>query len=143
MRVLLDTNVLVSYLLATSEDSPALRIVRAAAHGEFILLLPEDLADELTAVVSRKRYLHGHISAAHLRELGDLLGQICEVVPRITERVPAVTRDSKDDYLLACALLSQADYLVTGDDDLLCLGPIDPLLIVSPRDFLAVLAGRS
>ncbi len=51
----------------------------------------------------------------------------------------AVTRDPKDDYLLAYALVGKADYLVTGDEDLLELEQVDALKIVTAREFLTVL----
>jgi putative PIN family toxin of toxin-antitoxin system len=59
-----------------------------------------------------------------------------EEVARISEPIPAVTRDPKDDYLLAYALVGKADYLVAVDDDLLALnGHIQELHIISPRHY--------
>jgi predicted nucleic acid-binding protein len=64
------------------------------------------------------------------------------VVPRVESPIPAVTRDPKDDYLLAYALVGEADYLVTGDEDLLVLeGQISELEILTPRQFSQVLSG--
>ncbi len=52
-----------------------------------------------------------------------------------------VMRDLKDDYLLAYALVGEADYLVTGDKDLLELqGPITGLEILTSAQFIDVLA---
>ena len=55
---------------------------------------------------------------------------------------PAVVRDPKDDYLIAHAVMGQADYLVTGDDDLLSLGRIDTIRILSPRQFWDLLKAQ-
>lgn len=57
--------------------------------------------------------------------------------------IPNYTRDPKDDYLIDAALRGQADYLVTGDFDLLALAddPAISVQIVSPSTFLAMLAG--
>ena len=60
---------------------------------------------------------------------------ISEIIPKITEEIPAVTRDPKDDYLLAYALVGQADYLVTGDNDLLTLDQVENVRIVTAHDF--------
>lgn len=65
----------------------------------------------------------------------DVLSEVSEIVPRITTEIPAVTRDPKDDYLLAYALVGQVDYLVTGDRDLLVLGQVEHTKIVTARDF--------
>ena len=58
---------------------------------------------------------------------------------KITDPIPAVTRDPKDDYLLAHAVLGAADYLVSGDQDLLVLERLEGVKIVTPREFLAVM----
>ena len=135
MRALLDTNILISYLLTPDRDSPIVEIVQAAVLGRFTLLLPEALLEELAAKVGEKPYLARRIAPEELAELAEILGQVAEVIPRITQPIPAVTRDPKDDYLLAYALVGQADYLVTGDQDLLVLKEVEGIAIVTPRDF--------
>lgn len=49
-------------------------------------------------------------------------------------------RDPDDDRVIACALAVRADFVVTGDDDLLALGKVEGLRIVSPAEFLNALA---
>jgi uncharacterized protein len=137
MRVLLDTNILISYLLSP-KNSLVATIVEAGILGEFELLLPEDLLDELVAKVTTKNYLADRILPEEMRELVGILGEVCVTIPGITFRIPAVTRDPKDDYLLAYALVGQADYLVTGDKDLLVLGQVEDTKIVTARDFSMV-----
>jgi putative PIN family toxin of toxin-antitoxin system len=53
---------------------------------------------------------------------------------------PGVCRDPDDDYLLGCAVAGAADYLVTGDEDLLAVGRYQGLAIVTAREFLAILS---
>lgn len=61
-------------------------------------------------------------------------------MPRIESPIPAVTRDPKDDYLLSYAPVGGADYIVTGDEDLLALhGQIQELEILTPRQFSEML----
>lgn len=57
-------------------------------------------------------------------------------------QVPAVTRDPSDDQVVACAVAARADYLVTGDDDMLVLGTHEGIRIVTPRQFLDLLDGK-
>ena len=69
------------------------------------------------------------------------LNTYAERVGKIEEPIPTITRDVKDDYLLAYALVGRADYLVTGDKDLLILrGLITGLEIVTPLQFSEILA---
>ena len=139
MRVLLDTNILISYLLTFSQSSPIGQIVRAGVLGEFELLFPEELLNELARKIREKRYLSERITPTQFKGLVDILSEVSETIPRIAGQIPAVTRDPKDDYLLAYALVGQADYLVTGDDDLLSLGQVDDVHIVTPRCFFELL----
>jgi predicted nucleic acid-binding protein len=58
----------------------------------------------------------------------------------ITVPVHDVATHYEDDVVLATAISAVADYLVTGDRQLQLLGTIDGIVIVSPREFLDVLA---
>lgn len=139
MRVLVDANVFISYLLAPLRGSPSAAIVRAAILGDFDLLLPEALLRELTARVSKKPYLAKRIDTTELADLTAILEAVAETIPMIHQPIPAVTRDPKDDYLIAYALVGKADFLVTGDTDLLALGQVGSLRIVTPRVFSQLL----
>ena len=136
MRVLLDANILISYLLNRRADSPITRIVEAGILGEFTLLLAEALLDECSAKVAGKPYLAKRITPVEMKQFTAILLEHSETIPIITEPIPAVTRDPKDDYLLAYAMVGEADYLVTGDDDLLVLRPVKGLDICRPREFV-------
>ena len=54
--------------------------------------------------------------------------------------IPQRSRDSNDDYLLAIAESCQADFLITGDDDLLTLGTYQTTTIVTMGQFLQIVA---
>jgi putative PIN family toxin of toxin-antitoxin system len=78
--------------------------------------------------------------------LAALLSQ-AEVVPGLLE-LPGVTRDPKDDVVcfrltktavVACAVEGEADYIVSGDEDLLALKAYEGAEIVAPRRFLEIL----
>lgn len=135
MRVLLDTNIFISYLLAPKSERPIIQIVQASVRGEFTLLLPSQLLTELANKTSAKEYLSQKIKPREFKKFVSLLTKVAVALPKITETLPAVTRDPKDDYLLAVALLGRADYLVTGDRDLLTLKKVGGLQILSPKEF--------
>jgi putative PIN family toxin of toxin-antitoxin system len=136
MRVLLDTNILISYLLNRKVVSPITQVVEAGILGEFTLLLPEALLEEFSTKITGKPYLAKRITPAEMKQFTDILLAHSETIPRITETIPAVTRDPKDDYLLAYAVVGEADFLVSGDEDLLVLRQVQGVRICRPREFL-------
>ena len=142
MRVLLDTNVLVSYLLTPTAGGSIGMIMDALTQGVFTLLVPPDLLEELERVATRKSHLAKRIHPDHLERLRDLLLAAGELLPAIEETIPAITRDRKGDYLLAYAFVSAAEFLVTGDDDLLVLRKVGNLTIISPPTFAELLRSR-
>ena len=139
MRVLLDANVFISYLLYPRANNPSGAIIRAFIRGAFSLLVPEELFDELMGKISHKKYLAERIHSEELAALVALVEEFAEIAPRIEGSIPAISRDPKDDYLLAHAVLGSVDYLVTGDRDLLVLERLEGVKIVTPREFVEVI----
>lgn len=139
MRAIFDTNIFINYLLPSSKSGIISTIIEAAFEGRFTLLLPTELVEEFSSIVGTKRYLAQKISPKDAARLISLLTQVAEVIAPISARIPAATRHVKDDYLLAYALTAQADYLVTGDDDLLVLDQVEGVKVVAPVEFLEVL----
>ena len=142
MRALLDTNILISYLLSPRRDFPIVAVLEAALAGGFTLLLPEQLVAEFANKVTSKPYLAARISPEQAAAFIADLAVVGAIVPTLPEPFPEITRDPKDDYLLAYAMVGQAEYLVSGDSDLLALGPVEGLAILSPADFARVLSAR-
>ena len=140
MRVLIDTNVLISMLLRPSEDGSVRAVFRAFTAGRFTLLISKKLIDELTETVRTKFRLSKRVTEEQLTNFTTLLNQTAELIDEIEDTIPTVTRDPDDDYVLAYALVGSADFLVAGDKDLLSLeGQIEGLQIVTPSQFLACL----
>ncbi|MBI2325132.1 MAG: putative toxin-antitoxin system toxin component, PIN family [Chloroflexi bacterium] len=133
MRVLLDTNVLISAILFGGVPNDCLR--RALA-GEFELVTSTELLDELERIL-RERFDVPAEAVAFAR--GDL--ELAAVVVAPT-RVEAVSRDPTDDRVLAAAKEGRADHIVTGDQDLLALGRYGGISIVTPRGFVRLLLER-
>lgn len=145
MRALFDTNVFISYLLPSRTGSTIMQIVEAAFSRLFTLLIAQDIADEFSNKVVNSKYLSQRIPREEADALLQTLLEVAEVIPAISTgpdtqlAFPVVTRDPKDDYLLAYALVGQADYLVTGDADLSSLDEVEGVKIVTPAEFLSVL----
>lgn len=117
MRVILDTNVLLSGLLSPG-GVPA-RLVEAWLDHRFLLISHAIQLDELREVTRRDR-IRARLKPA---EAGRLINQI-KALAEMADRLPPVerSRDPRDDFLLALSEAAKADVLVTGDkDDLLVL----------------------
>ncbi len=138
MRVIFDANILIRYLLNRSGYSLIRRIVTAAGLGEFDLLVPEELLVEVVDNCAKGK-LAKKIKAAEVTAFMGFLRQVGEQLPAIPPPLPVYTRDRKDDYLIAQALANRADYLVSADNDLLVLGQVETVQIISPGAFSALL----
>ena len=139
MRVLLDANIFISYLLPSAISSPIHRILQGAIEGKYILLVPDALITEFSRKVSTKPYLRERIAQEELALFISLLRTVSERLSPITEEIPEAVRDPKDNYLVAYALIGRADYLVTGDNNLLSLQQIGTVTILRPSEFAALL----
>ena len=129
MRVVIDTNVLVS--AALKENSlPAAAVHFVLQRGTLLKSAPTEA--ELLGVLDRP-YLARLISP-RLRLWVIATLAAAEPVP-ITERV-AACRDPDDDKFLEVAINGHADIIVSGDADLLTLTPFRSILIVTPATFV-------
>jgi uncharacterized protein len=116
MRVVIDTNLLVSYLL--THRGPIQQILDVhLAREDFTLLICVTLLEELERVL-RYEKLQRFVSETNRERFIALIAALAELVDTPNE-VPAIVRDPKDDYLIACALAGNADYIISGDKDLL------------------------
>jgi putative PIN family toxin of toxin-antitoxin system len=130
-KAVIDANVFVSALMVAG-GIPA-RLIEHLEHDAYQLYYPACLIVELQKTQLRPR-LAARIKPNRLSELLDLIdtkGVFVEI-----QNSPAVSRDPKDDDYLECAVIGQAQFIVTGDLDLLCLKEHRSTQIVTPRHFL-------
>lgn len=134
IRAVLDTNLVVNYLL--TRGTTLARILDHWEQEHFVYLLSPAMLSELKTVVVRPR-----LRRAMKADPQDLLAVIEADAELILgqQRLTGVCRDPKDDIFIACAVEAEADYLVTGDNDLLSLGQYSNVQIVRPAEFLRIL----
>ncbi len=131
MKVLLDTNVLISGLMLP-ESIPG-RIIRAWRGGQFDLVMSDPLLDELTRVLAYPKIKKRLMWSQQDIETFILLLRFKTYVVDI-EGIDAVVPDDADDNkVLATYLAAEADILVSGDSDLLALA--DRHTVETPGDF--------
>lgn len=137
MRVVLDTNVLISAALIRGGNED--RILRAWQRGAFeVVVSPEILKEIGRALFYEKLTKSRWMTEQEIRTLLELLAQ--EAVLAMGKVNVAVCRDPEDDKFLAAAVEAQADYVVTGDKDLRSLKTFRGARIVTPAAFLRILA---
>ncbi len=128
MRVVLDTNVLVSGL-AYPGSVPG-RIVAAWRQGGLDVVLSRYILDEMVRVLPRLSKVR--MRPAEIRDLADSFMFLADIVEPGGEQ-DANLRDPADQPVLLTLLAAKADCLVTGDKDLLALASRYP--IVTPAEF--------
>jgi len=136
MRLVLDTNVVVSGLLWNG--SPA-QLIEAAQADEAELFTSRTLLAELTRILRRAKF--AKVIAASGFSLDDLVLGFVELAALVTpEPIPAtVLNDPDDDHVLACALAAKADLIVSGDRDLLTLKAFREIPIVTAAEAVRAL----
>jgi putative PIN family toxin of toxin-antitoxin system len=130
LRCVFDTSVLVSALLING-SKPRKAFDFALGNGK--ILLSSSVLLELYEVLGRKRFRH-YINEEDTRRFLAALTRETEWI-EIDLRIEAC-RDPKDDKFLELAVCGSADYLVTGDDDLIALHPFRGIQIFTPNKFL-------
>lgn len=129
MRVVLDTNILVSALFWGGQPR---RLVDLAAVGRIRAVISPELLAELEAVLAEDFQVPQNKVEQALR---DVLSYAEVTVPLGELEVPV--RDPGDIKVVACAVAGRADCIVTGDKDLVSLHHVQDIEILTARAFLA------
>lgn len=136
IRAVLDTNVLVRYLL-THRPPIATLIDRHLAREDFVLVTAPELLEELEQVL-RYPKLHRYYTDSERTRFVALLMTLSEVV-ELPESIPRICRDPDDDRVIACTVAGKADVIVSGDRDLLALERVGRISVQSATQFLEIL----
>lgn len=128
IKVIFDTNVWISFLIGKRLSF----IKNYISSGQITLVTTEQLLREIKEVTSRHR-LKKYFPQESVNELLELLETIAEKVE--IKPTHFINRDPKDNFLLDLIDFSKADYLVTGDKDLLVHNPFKSATILTPANF--------
>ena len=139
LRVVLDTNVLLSGI-AYPASTPG-KIIAAWRHGAIEVILSAFILDELRRVLPKLAHRHA-LSDGEIDDLVDILAIQAELV-EAQGSADSELRDDKDQPVLGTLLAAQntggADYLITGDKDLLALA--ERYAILTPASFWSMHGG--
>lgn len=123
-KVILDTNLWISFLISKKLDA----LDELLLHRKITFIFPSELIEEFISVTSRPKFkkYFSKDDINKLLSLFDAYGKLIKINSSIN-----ICRDYKDNFLLNLAVDAKADYLVTGDEDLLSLGEIENIPIIN------------
>ena len=133
MRVVADTNVIISMLLWGKSLE---RLLVLANTRQIILCFSPQTIDELFRVI---RYPHIQKQAQKLQSpLETLLDKLlaASLLAHPTQRIAAISQDPSDNRILEIALAAQAACIISGNKHLLNLKQIQNIPILAPQEFL-------
>ncbi len=135
-KVIIDTNLWISFLIGKQLSSLKDLLVNKTIQPIF----SSQLLEEINLVTKRPK-LQKYFSAVKVAELIEFL-QVIGLVIEVKSTVN-ICRDLKDNYLLALAKDSNADYLITGDLNLLIIKEFEKTKIVTYQDFYSLFQNKS
>lgn len=134
VKIILDTN---WYISATINRKSRRILYKILISPNLQVVYSQQLLLEYLEVISRAKF-RKLVSKSQVSRFVNL------ILPRLSEifitTVVQISRDKDDDYLLAMALESNADFLVTGDDDLLVLKQIGKTKIIKMSEFQEIIS---
>ena len=133
MRAVFDTNVLIAAFLTEGLCSGLLIRARKQA---FNLVLCDDIIREFEGILTKKFKL----TSTDISEMSVIVTEAASEILHKLNPIPNICRDPNDDMIIACAIDATADYIVTGDEDLLILKKYKEIIIINPRNFEALFA---
>jgi hypothetical protein len=132
MKIIIDTNIWITFLITKNFSF----LDKYIENGKVTLIFSKELYSEFLDVIERpkfRKYFHKS-DIQHLTQIIDKFGILVEVTSQIEK-----CRDIKDNFLINLAIDSKADFLVTGDFDLLEIKQINNTRIVKIRDLEEIL----
>jgi putative PIN family toxin of toxin-antitoxin system len=131
MIAVFDTNVFIAAIITEGICS---KLLHRARSREFSLVSCPFIITEIRRILSKKFRLSHDETALAMEPISEAIEHVIKHNMKITD----VCRDADDDNILACALAAKADYIVTGDSDLIEIKNFGGVKIVTPRDFEAM-----
>jgi putative PIN family toxin of toxin-antitoxin system len=128
VKTVFDTNVLVAAFLTEGICS---KLLVRARKRDFDLVLCADIIKEFESILRSKF----GVTRSDLSDVRVVVSEAASEIHQKIDPIKSVCRDPDDDIILACAHQAGADYIVTGDEDLLVLKRYNNIQILRPRDF--------
>ncbi len=140
IRVVLDTNILVSALI-TKKPSAPIQLYKAFINQQILLITSPSILAEVEDVINRENIVKYHkLIPAQRQEILKQLIILCYVTLETSPKDEIVIKnDPKDDKFILAALEGKANYIVSGDHHLLDMKEYKGIKILNPNEFLVIL----
>jgi len=128
IRIIVDTNIWISFLIGKELQD----LKHLIASEKVKIITTDQLLTEIRLVTTRNK-LRKYFNQDKVSDLISLLDIIADKVK--IEKIDKISRDAKDDFLLALAKEGRANYLITGDKDLLDIQVYGRTKILTVKQF--------
>ncbi len=128
-KIIIDTNLWISFLISKNYT----QFDEIIFARKFVLIFSEELLVEFLIVIKRPKFRR-FFTEEDTENLIETIQEYAEFIAVKSE--VRVCRDEKDNFLLALSKDSNADFLITGDNDLLELSEFESTRIVTILEFL-------
>ncbi|MDG6225099.1 MAG: putative toxin-antitoxin system toxin component, PIN family [Candidatus Thermoplasmatota archaeon] len=133
MKVVIDTNVYVSGILWNGNES---KIVDMCMDGILENHTSIDILSEVERVLSYRKF---NLTNEEIDKLLKIYFSFSRLVS-IKVKSDIKSRDPSDNKILECAVVTNVDYIITGDEDLLVMKDVEGIRIISSREFLEMIS---
>ncbi|ODS36521.1 MAG: putative toxin-antitoxin system toxin component, PIN family [Candidatus Altiarchaeales archaeon WOR_SM1_86-2] len=135
MKIVVDTNTLIS---ALGWGGNEYRLIEKCMLGEVTLVLSLDILKEFKGVAKRDKF---GFTGEDIDEFVDALVRAC-IITQPDIKLDVVGRDPKDNMILGCGVSGNAEYIASGDNDLLYLEEYEGIRIVRTKRMLELIEER-
>ena len=129
MKIVADTNIFISSFFWGGNPR---KIMKRIIDGKDKLFVCREILKETASVMARPKF---NVSEEYITRFIHSIEEVADSIT-LTGIVQQICRDSKDDKILECALLANADYIITGDIDLLTLIEFRGIKIVTANEYI-------
>lgn len=135
-RIVLDTNIFISAFFWEGNET---ELIRKIEQGNANLFVSLDIIEEIENVIERPKFVEAMKKAnqTHAKIMNKIVA-ISHIIIK-SEYSVEISRDKKDDKFINCALSANADYIISGDNDLLVLEKYKQIKIIKTVDILKLI----
>ena len=130
MKIVADTNIFISSFFGGGTPR---KVIERVIDGKDKLFVCKEILQEVASVMARPKF---NVSGEYIIRFINSIEDMADYVA-ITGIVTQICRDSEDDKILECALLANADYIITGDADLLILNEFQGIKIITANEYIS------
>ena len=128
-KIVIDTNLLISYIIRGG-NSPLSTVIKNENH---IILASSELIEEYVSVLMRPKFQKYFDTV----NVADILNGFIKLLTLVhVDSTVKLCRDPNDDFIIQLAISSEADFLITGDNDILILESFGNCQFISLSEFI-------